>query len=244
MKNVLALAIMLLCCLPAWGQQELTSGSTDEYVYFVAVDATDLHTRETGLLAAGFTVYYSINGGAATAMTTPTVTLLDDTNMPGEYKLLVDEAGITTLGATKDQANVIFSISHASIDRTTISAVVKRPKITAGQTVTAANGAANADAKYVNAVATTSVTAVNANLGTTQPVNFTSTGASAVVKADTTTWNGTAVASPHTAGYPVVTIKDGTGTGEIDTSSGTLTATVSVTGDLLTWLQKIFNNLL
>lgn len=39
-------------------------------------------------------------------------------------------------------------------------------------------------------------------------------------QADVTKWNGTAVASPHTAGYPVVTIKDGTGTGEIDTLSG------------------------
>lgn len=35
-----------------------------------------------------------------------------------------------------------------------------------------------------------------------------------------TQWTGTAVASPHTAGYPVVTVKDGTGTGEIDTTSG------------------------
>jgi hypothetical protein len=33
-------------------------------------------------------------------------------------------------------------------------------------------------------------------------------------------WNGAAIASPHTAGYPAVTIKDGTGTGEIDTTSG------------------------
>ena len=37
-------------------------------------------------------------------------------------------------------------------------------------------------------------------------------------------WNGTAVASPHTAGYPVVTVKDGTGTGEIDTASGVVLA--------------------
>lgn len=37
---------------------------------------------------------------------------------------------------------------------------------------------------------------------------------------DVTQWNGANVASPHTAGYPVVTIKDGTGTGEIDTTSG------------------------
>ena len=35
-------------------------------------------------------------------------------------------------------------------------------------------------------------------------------------------WAGTNVASPATAGYPAVTIKDGTGTGEIDTSSGTV----------------------
>lgn len=35
-----------------------------------------------------------------------------------------------------------------------------------------------------------------------------------------TQWNGTAVATPHTAGYPIVTVKDGTGTGEIDTTAG------------------------
>ena len=40
-------------------------------------------------------------------------------------------------------------------------------------------------------------------------------------------WNGTAVASPDTAGYPVVTVKDGTGQGEINTSSGNVTASGS-----------------
>lgn len=40
------------------------------------------------------------------------------------------------------------------------------------------------------------------------------------LKVSVTHWNGTAVASPHTAGYPIVTVKDGTGTGEIDTTSG------------------------
>ncbi len=33
-------------------------------------------------------------------------------------------------------------------------------------------------------------------------------------------WNTTAVPAEHTAGYPVVTVKDGTGTGELDTASG------------------------
>lgn len=37
---------------------------------------------------------------------------------------------------------------------------------------------------------------------------------------DVTKWSGTAVGTPDTAGYPKVTIKDGTGTGELDTSAG------------------------
>lgn len=37
---------------------------------------------------------------------------------------------------------------------------------------------------------------------------------------DVDRWNGTAVPAPDTAGYPKVTIKDGTGTGEIDTAAG------------------------
>lgn len=35
-------------------------------------------------------------------------------------------------------------------------------------------------------------------------------------------WSGTTVVTPDTAGYPKVTIKDGTGTGEIDTLSGSI----------------------
>lgn len=46
------------------------------------------------------------------------------------------------------------------------------------------------------------------------------------VDANVTQWNGTAIPGVDTAGYPKVTIKDGTGTGEIDTNGG---AVVSVT---------------
>ncbi len=45
-------------------------------------------------------------------------------------------------------------------------------------------GVPNVNTKTINDVATTSVTAVNANLGTTQPVNFHGTGATAYVKSD------------------------------------------------------------
>ncbi len=44
----------------------------------------------------------------------------------------------------------------------------------------------------VNGVATSSVTAVNANLGTTQPTNFTGTGGSALVQSDVTDWKASA----------------------------------------------------
>lgn len=51
-------------------------------------------------------------------------------------------------------------------------------------------------------------------------------------------WNATAVPAEHTAGYPIVTIKDGTGTGEINTNAGAIalvdlvTTTTTVTNQL------------
>jgi len=71
-------------------------GDVSQKIGFVAVDATDGFTRETGM--SGFTVYYSLNSGTATAMTTPTTEALDDTNMPGVYTLAIDEAGMTSAG--------------------------------------------------------------------------------------------------------------------------------------------------
>lgn len=48
------------------------------------------------------------------------------------------------------------------------------------------------------------------------------------MRVSVTHWNNTAVASPATAGYPAVTIKSGTGTGEVSLSSGLVT--LSATG--------------
>lgn len=42
------------------------------------------------------------------------------------------------------------------------------------------------------------------------------------VPANVEQWNATSVPSEHTAGYPIVTIKDGTGTGEINTNAGAI----------------------
>lgn len=45
-------------------------------------------------------------------------------------------------------------------------------------------------------------------------------GGTDTLPADVTQWSGTNVATPDTAGFPKVTIKSGTGTGEISLSSG------------------------
>lgn len=50
-------------------------------------------------------------------------------------------------------------------------------------------------------------------------------------------WNTTAVPAEHTAGYPIVTVKDGTGTGEINTNAGAIALV-----DLVTTLTTYTDN--
>lgn len=69
-------------------------------------------------------------------------------------------------------------------------------------------GIPDVNVKNMNNVPATAITTINANMGSTQPVNFTGTGASALLKGDTVDWNGTAVATPATAGIPEVNVKN------------------------------------
>jgi len=120
----------------------IASGVTDQYIYFVAVDSTDLKTRETGLTT--FTVYRSRNGGVATAMTTPTINETDTTNMPGVYELLLDED--MTIDAGDETQEMVFHITQALMAPVTRTIELYRPKITAGNTLdVTATGAAGID---------------------------------------------------------------------------------------------------
>lgn len=47
------------------------------------------------------------------------------------------------------------------------------------------------------------------------------------IDVDVTSWNGTAVASPDTAGYVKATLKTGTGTGEVNLTSGNVALTAA-----------------
>lgn len=132
----------------------IPSGKTNQYIYFVAVDSTDLKTRETGL--SSFTVYRSRNGVAEVAYTTPTITEIDSTNMPGVYALLIDED--TTIGASSDSEEYCVHITQASMAPVTRTIELYRRDTTSGQSITVANGCADADIERVtgNAVPATS----------------------------------------------------------------------------------------
>lgn len=98
--------------------------------------------------------------------------------------------------------------------------------------------------KNINNVAASSVTTINANVGTTQPVNYTGTGASALVKSDMVDIAGAAV-STSTAQIGVnavniggtaqtgrdigasVLLSSGTGTGQLDFTSGVVKANMT-----------------
>lgn len=118
----------------------IASGVTDQYIYFVAVDAADHVTFETGL--SSFTVRRSRNGGASAAYTTPTINETDSSNMPGVYELLLDED--MTIDSGDEEQDVCLRITHAGMAPVTLKYTLFRPKITAGETLNVSSGALNA----------------------------------------------------------------------------------------------------
>jgi hypothetical protein len=181
----------------------IPSGTTDQYIYFVAVDSTDLKTRETGLTT--FTVYRSRNNGTATAMTTPTVAELSAANMAGVYALLADED--MTIAAGNDSEEMAFHITQASMAPVTRVIELYRPKITVGNTLdVTATGAGGIDwgnienKTTVNDLSNTDINLVdtcttNADMRGTDNAAL-ATELAKVPKSDgTASWNATALAA-------------------------------------------------
>ena len=137
----------------------IPSGVTDQFIYFVAVDATDKTTRETGL--SSFTVYRSRNGAAAAAMTTPTVNETDATNMPGVYELLLDED--MTITAGNDSEEMAFHITATGMEPVTRTIELYRPKVTAGETIAATSGAVDNVTLTATATNLTNLPSIPAN---------------------------------------------------------------------------------
>jgi len=179
----------------------IASGDTTKYIYFVAVDDTDFATRETGL--SSFTVYRSRDGGAAAAMTTPTINEVDASNMPGVYELLVDED--TTIGAGHDTEEMVFHITATGMAPVTRTVEIYRPKFTEGSTLTLAGINAECDTAISDASLATSaalatvdanVDAILTDTGTTLPAQI--TGLNDLSAADVRTAVGLASANLDT----------------------------------------------
>ena len=165
----------------------IPSGVTDQYIYFVAVDSTDLKTRETGL--SSFTVYRSRNGAAAAAFTTPTVNETDATNMPGVYELLLDED--MTIGSGNDSEEMAFHITATGMAPVTRTIELYRAKITAGNTLdVTATGAAGIDWGNVE-----NATTSNNLSGTT--VNLVNTATTVTNDVGVNEWNGVALGTTN-----------------------------------------------
>ena len=159
----------------------IASATVDQYLYFVAVDATDLKTRETGL--ATWTVYRSRNGAAAAAFTTPTINETDVTNMPGVYELLLDED--MTIAAGNSTEAMVVHITHAGMAPVTLEFELFRPTVTEGNTL--AVDASGNGASDIIEVAGAAVSTSTAQLG----VN--------VVNAAGTAWGSGAVTAASLA---------------------------------------------
>lgn len=151
----------------------IPSGSTDQVLHFVAVDGTDLTTRETGL--SSFTVYRKRKAGSATAWTTPTVTEASAGNMPGVYGLLIDED--TTLDSGDDEQQVVLHITQASMAPVTLTYELFRPKFTAGATLTLAAINAEADTAIADAGLTSTRAGYLDNLGVALTESYRADGA-------------------------------------------------------------------
>jgi hypothetical protein len=94
----------------------------------LAIDSTDHITPKTGLTITS--VYYSLNGGTATVMTTPTVDELDATNMPGIYSILIDEAAMTAA-----EGELVITVSATGMDD--VSKAIDIKTNTEGDVITA-----------------------------------------------------------------------------------------------------------
>ncbi len=138
-------------------------------------------------------------------------------------------------GVQIQQANTTHITSTAQTARDIGASVLLSSGTGTGQ-VTLTSGRVNADITHIAAAAVSTTTAqlgVNAvqvsgsataadNVEVVYSTDFATAYSTALDmwNVNVENWNTTAVPAEHTAGYPIVTIKDGTGTGEINTNAG------------------------
>jgi hypothetical protein len=191
--------------------RRIVAGSTSQLIEFPIYDSSSTTgALKTGLTYSSMTCSYYIEGASGTVQVTPvSMTMgtwttkgfiaVDGTNTPGLYQFGIPNAAIAA-GAT--QVTLYFTASGCvpiviPIELTSVTNYPVNATQWNGTNVSspATAGIPDVNIKNMNNVAATSITAVNANQGTTQPLNFTGTGSSALVKVDVTDIATAAVAT-------------------------------------------------
>jgi len=203
---------------------QIAPGSTDRTILVFARD-TLTGLGKTGLVAASingrFTRVETDNDVTITQITDSDLSALTDahsdggwfpvdaTNAPGLYRYDIPDAAFAT-GAWEVVITIIDSGSN--------NFEVGPTRIELRADVVDAN-VVQWDGDSVYSTNTPGVPTVDVLFWANgdQPVDYNVDGFPMV---DVEMWGGTLVPDAHTDGYPIVTIKDGTGTGEINTNAG------------------------
>lgn len=178
----------------------IKQSSTQHPLLFFLTSSTDHITGLTGL-GSGATVTISKAGGS---FATPSGAISEIAD--GWYQVAANATDTNTLGSIALHATgtgadpcdmlvadvVAFDPTNANLGLTDVSANVAQWNGTAVSTPATA-GIPDVNVKNINNVSASSVTTVNANIGETQPINFTGTGSSAFVKSDMQDIAGAAV---------------------------------------------------
>lgn len=154
----------------------------------------------SGLTGATVSIKLSKAGGTGVSAG-GTITEVDSTNNPGLYKIALTTTDTNTVGdlafhctaTSADPTDFIDQVSATIVGDTLPANVLQWNSTNVASPATA--GIPEVNVKNVNNISTSSVTAINANQGTTQPLNFTGIATSALVKSDMVDVAGSAVST-------------------------------------------------
>ena len=150
---------------------------------------------ETGTAQSGSSISITLRAGASATddiYTDSHITILSGTGA-GQTRLITSYTGSSKIA-------VVSPNWQTNPGGTSIYAIIPFNRVDISHwlgtlTTAATAGIPDVNVKNINNVSTSSVTTISANQGTTQPINFTGTGASALVKSDTVDIAGAAVST-------------------------------------------------
>ncbi len=204
---------------------------SSQSVSVLAID-TATNLPKTGD-ASNITLYYNGDGGGVTVFSTNSghPTEDDNTNALGVYTL-----GLSQSETNYDRINITGKSSTSGIR---VLPILNIQTVAAKFNLLSVNASGRVDVGLINSVSTTGVTAVGANIGTAQPINFTGTSTTAYVKSDMVDIAGSAVStSTAQLGVNVVNFGGSAGTFSSGKPAATLAST-DVTGNVAADVQTI-----